>query len=580
MTPKAKKKRAADLMYYRELKEAGGDLSQGVPPSKAKKVIRKQSKKGGAPREKEVVGPSVTFNDLNTFFQQHMATFKAMMHESVQGLRQEFLSGSSAHGPNVVGAGVTASVESPRGVSPMPNLGSPELPLTVEDQGLGPVSLDVLAQGPLTIPGLEPDSLAPASQPKSTELPVLPGDARESRDRGSVVEPVQSTGLRPLDAFGPLAPSGLSSGVSLEINPFGGIDPERASEEDSMDVDESEELEGSFKFSSALREVRQRIAVALPQAAVPAKPQDPTEFRLPGEAFAPRQPTQTRLRVLPSLVRDVVDPLLLGNRSRFDLPDLVRRYQMGDDELFSVPQVDECVYTSVALGGASAPSLSTPVARQGRHVPPFPSAGPTLKAAYRCFEEQYRNATQQVRVVVHGAYLSSLQRAALETEKDSGDSSPHAVLLSQLTEVQSHLARDSLRSAASQMMCAVMGMRKLWLSTSRYSIATQNSLLALPFRMGSTLFPGAQQVVREAADAVASFKDSKALLEQPRPSRSRAPGPGLSSTSVGPTPAPAQWLQPLGRGKRKTRRSKGKGKGAGGAQQPFRGRGRSAQASL
>ena len=183
-------------------------------------------------------------------------------------------------------------------------------------------------------------------------------------------------------------------------------------------------------------------------------------------------------------------------------------------------------------------------------------------------------------VVVHGAYLSSLQRAALETEKDSGDLSPHAVLLSQLTEVQSHLSRDSLRSAASQLMYAVMGMRKLWLSTSRYSIATQNSLLALPFRMGSTLFPGAQQVVREAADAVASFKDSKALLEQPRPSRSRAPGPGLSSTSVGPTPAPAQWLQPLGRGKRKTRRSKGKGKGAGGAQQPFRGRGRSAQASL
>ena len=44
-----------------------------------------------------------------------------------------------------------------------------------------------------------------------------------------------------------------------------------------MDVEGSEELEDSFNFSSALREVRQRIAVALPQATL-----QNSEFCLPG----------------------------------------------------------------------------------------------------------------------------------------------------------------------------------------------------------------------------------------------------------------------------------------------------------
>ena len=77
-----------------------------------------------------------------------------MMQESVRGLRQEFLSSSTARGPAGAGAGVTASVETPKGCSWMPNLGSPELPSNLENQGLGPVSLDILAQGPLKIPGL------------------------------------------------------------------------------------------------------------------------------------------------------------------------------------------------------------------------------------------------------------------------------------------------------------------------------------------------------------------------------------------------------------------------------------------
>lgn len=592
-TPKARKKRAADLMFFREIREAGGDPKEGVPPSKAKKVETKlrKARKGRASspipipipiQDKEVVSPPVQLVDANflqSFLQQHMESVSTMVRESVEGLRKEFLSGSTGQGSAGSGAGATASVGAPGGCSSVPDLDSaPELPPTIDDRGLGPVPFDVLAAGPLAIPGFS-DPLATVGYPIEPEPAVPTAPVRESRDRGPGGELVQPAETRPSGPFAPLTPSASVSEARSGVGPVRDFDFDQATDADPMDVEEEEGTEENFNLVSALREVRQRIAVVLPQAAVPEPRQDPAEFRLPGEAFAPRQRPQTRLRVLPSLVRDVVDPLLSGTRSRFDLPDLVKRYQMGDDDLFSVPVVDECVFTSVALGGASASSLATPVARQGRHIPPFTLAGPSLKAAYRCFEEQFRNAGQQMRVVVHGAYLSSLQRSALEAEKDSGDVSPSAVLLRQLTEVQSHLARDSLRSAASQMMSAVMGMRRLWLSTSRYSAATQQSLLALPFRLGSTLFPGAQQVVREAAEAVASFKDSKALLEQPRPPRARPPASGTSS-SAGPTPNPNPWLQPLGRGKKRSRKGKGRGKAAGGAQQPFRGRGGSSQTSL
>ena len=89
-------------------------MSQGVPPSKVKKQLRKKPRRGGAPVAKEVVSPSLSTNDLNTLLQQHMASVTAMMQESVQGLQREFLSSSTAHGPTGVGAGVTASVETPR----------------------------------------------------------------------------------------------------------------------------------------------------------------------------------------------------------------------------------------------------------------------------------------------------------------------------------------------------------------------------------------------------------------------------------------------------------------------------------
>ncbi|XP_046560040.1 C2 domain-containing protein 3-like [Haliotis rubra] len=100
------------------------------------------------------------------------------------------------------------------------------------------------------------------------------------------------------------------------------------------------------------------------------------------------------------------------------------------------------------------------------------------------------------------------------------------------------------------------------------------TLLALPYRLGATLFPGAQQVIPEAATAATSFKDSKALLEQPRASRPRAPVPA-SSSGVHPTPESAGWLRPLGRGRQRSRPAQGKGKAQSSStgSQPLRGRG-------
>ena len=98
--------------------------------------------------------------------------------------------------------------------------------------------------------------------------------------------------------------------------------------------------------------------------------------------------------------------------------------------------------------------------------------------------------------------------------------------------------------------------------------------------MGSTLFPGAQQVIRDAAEAAVSFKDSKPLLEKPPMPRPQA---SIASSSVAGAPGPQQppaWVKSLGRGKKKGKKGKGKGKAATGQSQPFRGRGGPAQGSL
>ena len=44
----ARKKRAADLLLLKELKEAGGDMSQGVPRSEAKKQDKSKALKARA----------------------------------------------------------------------------------------------------------------------------------------------------------------------------------------------------------------------------------------------------------------------------------------------------------------------------------------------------------------------------------------------------------------------------------------------------------------------------------------------------------------------------------------------------
>ena len=278
--------------------------------------------------------------------------------------------------------------------------------------------------------------------------------------------------------------------------------------------------------------------------------------------------------MLPSLSKEVVAPLLVGDRRRFDLPGLESRYRLGPDATFEVPVADECVVTSVTLGDASASAQA--VSKRGRQLPPFPASNPMLKVAYNCFEEQFRNAAQQLRVAVHAAYIGSLQCKVLD-QVGGPESSGTLSLARQLTDAQSHVAKDSIRSASSQIMSAVMGLRRVWLSLSKWAPATQTRLLALPFSLGGTLFPGAQAVVREAAEQVVSFKDSRVLLENKpaprnRPSVLQASHPPVAAKGV------ASWAQQPLKAKRQRNRAKGKGKGkapaASGQQQPFRSQGK------
>jgi hypothetical protein len=152
--------------------------------------------------------------------------------------------------------------------------------------------------------------------------------------------------------------------------------------------------------------------------------------------------------------------------------------------------------------------------------------------------------------------------------------------LGQTAEVISRLDRDCIQLASIQMMGAIMGMRRLWLSTTRWTTATQATLLALPFQLGGTLFPGAQQAIREAAEAATSFKDSKALLESPQPRPFRRQSSLAPQQLLPRQSAPAQWVRPLGRGQGGKKKKGKKGRQAGRGGQPFRPEGESAQAPL
>ena len=176
--------------------------------------------------------------------------------------------------------------------------------------------------------------------------------------------------------------------------------------------------------------MRGKLAAAFPQVVLPEKGIEEEGFRLPGGAFAPKKAKQVRLRILDSLGADSISPLLSGTRKKTDLPDLAKRYLLGEAGLFDVPEVDDDVLASVS------PDL---IGVRGRRLPPFKAASQTLKDDFGSFESMYRNASQQLRVAVHTAYLVSLQSKSQEEGKEH---STQVGLQRQLSEVQSHLARD------------------------------------------------------------------------------------------------------------------------------------------
>ncbi|XP_046551087.1 uncharacterized protein LOC124260815 [Haliotis rubra] len=187
-----------------------------------------------------------------------------------------------------------------------------------------------------------------------------------------------------------------------------------------------------------------------------------------GVRYGKQQPMQALLRILPSLVQDVVDPLLAGSRLRFDLPELVRRYQLGEDSLFFVPVVRRMCVRRCALGRLGfLGQLRLPGKAFGATFCP---GGHPLRHAYPDLRGGLRAAMQQRLLAVGG------------------------------------VGGDVAQSWGSQ-SC---GCRRLG-TFGGYTA----DLAGPPLPSGAALFPGAQQVIRGGCAAATSFKDSKALLEQP-----------------------------------------------------------------
>ncbi|XP_046554565.1 lysosomal alpha-glucosidase-like [Haliotis rubra] len=202
-----------------------------------------------------------------------------------------------------------------------------------------------------------------------------------------------------------------------------------------------------------------------------------------------------------------------------------------------------CLRIRKPWGSRSGNSMAS--AKQGRRLPPFTTNATAFKSAYRSFEEQYRNAVQCLKVTIHSAYISVLQRQLLDVGGVEEDSSP-STLAKQLTEVQSHLARDSIRSSACQMMSAVMGLRRLWLSSRAVLFACHATGSAgAAIRDGFYPVPRAATVVRRRLEAVSTFKDSKPLLEQLSHASGQGPGCVSSKISFCRAKESVKWAQPL-----------------------------------
>ena len=479
-SPRAQKRREGDFGFY--LASLAAKEKGACPPSKKSKGSSRKSSSSSSSKtnsqssstkaiEKPVGGgESVTMANLQLLLQQHMGTMEQLVKGSVDALRKEFTAAQTERTVSPPSAGAPASAGGPQedgesvtGVPRDLGSGSPssdtgdagrtQVQPVRQVRGSGLVPPSVLASGPLSIPGLSrPSEQESSEQPKSFEAPVS-GTAMPRAPRDRCLLPLAS-GLGQADDL-----QDSVTVTSLETASVAEVGSCSESEPESLPESDSNESIGTLNFPASLRVARQRIAEAIPEAARKLPEVNTSEFRLPGSAFAIQQPQQVQLRVLPFLVSSFIDPMLDGGRSRFNHPEMATRYSLEED-LFEVPGIDECVWTSVALGGASAHSLAVGAAKQGtRRLPPFASQGPLLKSTYKRYEETYKCAAQQLRVAVHGAYLVSLQDMAVTSSGDPGVITQREVFMKDMAGVLSHVSRDLIQVAASQMMGAVMGMR-------------------------------------------------------------------------------------------------------------------------
>ena len=567
-TPRAKQSRHADFIYYTNLLQAGGDIWDSDPPSKRKGKGKSKVRDAGhgsssskkqktsnsnAPASQTPLTLEALQATLSGQLQRQMDSVRELVSGAVSDLRLEFMTHQPSSLSESTDPRSTAHTSSTASVREVGDSSGVSLESSRVTETLDTVDRAAVEE-------------VSSDRARAFSGPVVAGPAIRPGDRHLI----RACSVGPQGLTDPFSASVPGTGSTVGSDASASVPGGEDSCEVQMDVESVQEPE-VLTYSSALGQMRDRLALILPQVVVQAPVPDPEKFRLPGEAFAPSKPSQAQLKILPSLEEEVIGPLLVGTRHRGDLPELDRRYGLDGDASFSIPVVDGCVYASVTLGASSAATAS---GGAGRKLPPFREAVASQKASYRSFEELYRNGIQQLRVSIYSAYLAALQRKTSELDSSSQESGLDS-LGAQLTDIHSHLARDGVRSCASTLMAAVMGMRRLWLSVSRYSDATKRSLLALPYQLGSSLFPGAQAVISEAAEAVVNFKDSKPLLEQPSVSRR----PSVLAASHPPPPKERpQWAAPM---QRKRSRGRGRGKGAGAQsaqtqqQQPFRGRGKS-----
>lgn len=570
---RTKKRRGLDLVFYKRLHAAGEDVRNATPPSKLNKQRQRQVISppipSGSQSSDSDVGvrlvsarvknpPALTPTDINALIKGQM---KGMLGELMQEVRKEILASRPPSGPDAPTPGTSRAVD-------------------VVDAGAGS------GMGPGGAPVATSRKPRKAGAPSATiTRPISPtpgtsgsgdavGDPKSQAPGASAQGTAPGLGARPpvveqdgatVSAFRiPLLPPGSS--VDALDDSESASDSELLSErsESDMEVEGDGESEaGDLSINSALREIRGKVARAFPRTAVPQQEADSSEFRLPGGAFASRKSPQVRLRIIDHVMDDAISPLLSGTRKRFDLPELHKRYPLGEEGLFEVPGCDDDVLASISLESLGL---------QGRCVPPFRAGDALLKQLFRTFEGTFRGSCQQMRVAVHSAYLASLQAESL---KEGKGKSSQALLQRQLTEANGYLANDSIRSSAGQIMSAVMGLRRVWLNYSTLPQPTKKILLALPFELGSTLFPGASKVIKDTADQLARIKDVKGVLGQVG---SKRKSPLVDPPSGPPAKTYSEWNTSIprgvGRGQPGKRGKKQKGqRRSKGQQQPFRGRG-------